>query len=206
MKRNRKNYGITSRKFSGMNKSELCKAAARNTSIRDDRAQVARILDGVMNYFAERAKDRPNFGRSFLALWQNAIDCVRDCAEKMLTEPEFVSVPEEPGLSPYSLIALSGFSALMDNLTYEEEEALRDLLTRLDGAWGMYFSVMRMRWPKLAPSIDRAAEIRECLQLEVQRLFFGEIVPSLTARWVIAYDGLAKSMTIFARKARHDLA
>ena len=94
----------------------------------------------------------------------------------------------------------------MDNLTYEEEEALRDVFVRMDGAWGMYFSVIRMRWPKLSPLVDRAEEIREALQLEVQRLFFGEVVPALTARWSVACSGLEKALELIGKEAKHDLA
>ena len=94
----------------------------------------------------------------------------------------------------------------MDNLSYEEEEALRDMIVRLNGAWGMYFSVILLRWPKLSALIDRAEEIREALQLEVQRLFFGEVVPALGARWLVAHDGLEKALELIGKEAKNDLA
>ena len=134
------------------------------------------------------------------------MDDIRACSERMLAGPEFVTVDPNRGLNPYGIFFLTFFARLMDNLGYDGEDELREILTRMDGAWGMYFSVIRMRWPKLSPLVDRAEEIREALQLEVQRLFFGEVVPALTARWSVASMGLEKALELIGKEAKHDLA
>lgn len=207
MKRKNHFTGINPRKFIGMKKSKLMKKALKNPAVKaGGRSKLERVLNGFSLYFSDLAKDRPNYSARFFATWQAALDSIRAAAEKMLAEPTFVPIPDEPGLFPYSILFLSIFSRLMDNLTYEEEASLRDILTRMDGAWGLYLSVVRMRWPKLSSTIDRAAEIRECLQLEVQRLFFGEVAPALTQRWSLAYSGLKQSIELLTKEASHELA
>ena len=209
MKRKRKEHlaGVNLRKFVGQKKSAIIKSTLKNRNLRSaGRARIERVLNGLAEYVADMAKDRPNYVARFFATWQAAVDGVRGSAERMLAEPSFVSVDPEPGRYPYSILFLSVFARLMDNLSYEEEEALRDVFVRMDGAWGMYFSVIRMRWPKLTALVDRAEEIREALQLEVQRLFFGEVVPALTPRWVVASEGLEKALELIGKGAKNDLA
>ena len=209
MKRKRKEHlaGISIRKFVGLKKSALIKRTLKDKSLKAaGRTRLERVMRGMAEYFADEAKDRPRYFERFVATWQAALDDISDCSKQIFVGPGFVSVHPEGGLNPYGLLFLLFFARLMDNLTYDEEETLRELLTRMDGAWGVYFSVIRMRWPRLSPLVDRAEEIREALQLEVQRLFFGEIVPALTTRWVVAYKGLEKALELIGKETNHGLA
>ena len=209
MKRKRKEHlaGISVRKFVGQKKSAILKRTLKDKKLKDEgRTRIERLMRGMAEYYADAAKDRPRYFARFVVTWQAALDDIRACSERMLGSPEFVSVNPDCGIYPYGMIFLTFFARLMDNLDYDEEEKLREILTRMDGAWGMYFSVVRMRWPKISPLVDRAEEIREALQLEVQRLFFGEVVPALTARWGLAYKGLEKALELIGKEAKHDLA
>ena len=209
MKRRRKEHlaGISVRKFVGQKKSAIIKRTLKDKSLKAaGRKRLEHVMRGMAEYFADEAKDRPRYFARFVVTWQAALDDIRACSERMLSGSEFVPVSPDRGLNPYGITVLTFFARLMDNLDYDEEAALREILTRMDGAWGMYFSVIRMRWPKLSPLVDRAEEIREALQLEVQRLFFGEVVPALTARWSVAYEGLEKALELIGKEAKHDLA
>ena len=209
MKRKRKEHlaGISVRKFVGQKKSAIIKRTLKNRTLKAaGRKRLEHVMRGMAEYFADEAKDRPRYFARFVVTWQAALDDIRSCSERMLAGPEFVPVSPDRGLNPYGITFLIFFARLMDNLDYDEEETLREILTRMDGAWGMYFSVIRMRWPRLSPLVDRAEEIREALQLEVQRLFFGEVVPALTARWSVAYEGLEKALELIGKEAKHDLA
>ena len=209
MKRKRKEHlaGISVRKFVGQKKSAIIKRTLKDKALKAaGRTRLEHVMRGMADYFADEAKDRPRYFARFVVTWQAALDDIRACSERMLDGPEFVPVSPDRGLNPYGITFLMFFARLMDNLGYDEEAALREILTRMDGAWGMYFSVIRMRWPKLSPLVDRAEEIREALQLEVQRLFFGEVVPALTARWSVAYEGLEKALELIGKEAKHDLA
>ena len=209
MKRRRKEHlaGISVRKFVGQKKSAIIKRTLKDKALKAaGRTRLERIMRGMAEYYADEAKDRPRYFARFVVTWQAALDDIRACSERMLAGPEFVSVDPDRGLNPYGITFLMFFARLMDNLDYDEEAALREILTRMDGAWGMYFSVIRMRWPRLSPLVDRAEEIREALQLEVQRLFFGEVVPALTARWSVACSGLEKALELIGKEAKHDLA
>ena len=209
MKRKRKEHlaGMSIRKFAGQKKSAILKKLRKNKKLRDvGRTRIERLMRGLEEYYADEAKDRPRYFASFVVTWQAALDDIRACSERSLAGPEFVPVSSDRGLNPYGITFLTFFARLMDNLDYDEEEKLREILTRMDGAWGMYFSVIRMRWPRVSPLVDRAEEIREALQLEVQRLFFGEVVPALTARWGLAYKGLEKALELIGKEAKHDLA
>ena len=209
MKRRHKEHlaGISVRKFVGQKKSAIIKRTLKDKTLKAaGRKRLEHVMRGMAEYFADEAKDRPRYFARFVVTWQAALDDIRACSERMLTGPEFVSVDPDRGLNPYGITFLMFFARLMDNLDYDEEAALREILTRMDGAWGMYFSVVRMRWPKLSPLVDRAEEIREALQLEVQRLFFGEIVPALTARWSVASSGLEKALELIGKEAKNDLA
>lgn len=199
--------GISIRKFVGQKKSAIIKRTLKDKTLRAaGRKRLERTMCGMAEYFADVAKDRPSYFARFVATWQTALDDIRACSERMLSGPEFVPVSPDRGLNPYGITFLIFFARLMDNLDYDEEAALREILIRMDGAWGMYFSVIRMRWPRLSPLVDRAEEIREALQLEVQRLFFGEVVPALTARWSVACSGLEKALELIGKEAKHDLA
>lgn len=209
MKRKRKEpvAGVNSRKFTGLKKSKMLKDVLKRPKMRGvTRSSVERILAGLGRYCAEVAKDRPAYGEEFQVAWNAAASSISESARKMLDDSKFCPVDAEYGLYPYGITFLVIFARLMDQLTYEEEETFRNILTGMDGAWGMYFSVIRMRWPRLSPLVDHAEEIREALQLEVQRLFFGEIVPALTARWRVAYNGLVKALELIGKEAKHDLA
>ena len=209
MKRKRKEHlaGISIRKFAGQKKSAILKRALKDKTVKAaGRKRLERLMRGMAEYVADEAKDRPRYFARFVVTWQAALDDIRACSERMLSGPEFVPVSPDRGLNPYGITFLIFFARLMDNLDYDEEAALREILTRMDGAWGMYFSVVRMRWPKLSSLVDRAEEIREALQLEVQRLFFGEVVPALTPRWGVAYHGLEKALELIGKEAKHDLA
>ena len=199
--------GISIRKFVGQKKSAIIKRTLKDKSLKAaGRKRLEHVMRGMAEYFADEAKDRPRYFARFVVTWQAALDDIRACSERMLGGPEFVSVDPDRGLYPFGMTFLTFFARLMDNLDYDEEEALREILTRMDGAWGMYFSVVRMRWPKLSALVDRAEEIREALQIEVQRLFFGEVVPALTARWSVACSGLEKALELIGKEAKHDLA
>ena len=209
MKRKRKEHlaGISVRKFVGQKKSAIIKRTLKDKALKAaGRTRLEHVMRGMADYFADEAKDRPRYFARFVVTWQAALDDIRACSERMLAAPEFVPISPDRGLNPYGITVLTFFARLMDNLDYDEEETLREILTRMDGAWGMYFSVIRMRWPKLSPLVDRAEEIREALQLEVQRLFFGEVVPALTARWSVASMGLEKALELIGKEAKHDLA
>ena len=208
MKRKRKAQlvGFSIRKFVGQKRSAIIKGARKNLSPENRRLDVGRVMDGLAAYVADVASDRPTYLARFFATWQAAVNDIQGSAEKMLAERSFVSVDPDHGLNPYSIFFLSVFARLMDNLTYDEEAALRDVFVRMDGAWGMYFSVIRMRWPKLSGLVDRAEEIREALQLEVRRLFFGEVVPALTVRWSVAYSGLEKALELIGKESKNDFA
>lgn len=208
MKRKRKAHlvGFSIRKFVGQKRSAIIKGARKNLSPENRRLDVGRVMDGLAAYVADVASDRPTYLARFFATWQAAVNDIQGSAEKMLAERSFVSVDPDRGLNPYSIFFLSVFARLMDNLTYDEEAALRDVFVRMDGAWGMYFSVIRMRWPKLSGLVDRAEEIREALQLEVRRLFFGEVVPTLTVRWSVAYSGLEKALELIGKESKNDFA
>ena len=199
--------GISIRKFIGQKKSTIIKRALKDKAVKAaGRKSLERTIRGMAKYYAHAAKDRPNYFARFVVTWQAAQDDIRACSERMLANPEFAPVDPNLGLNPYGIFFLMYFARLMDNLSYDEEEALREIFTRMDGAWGMYFSVIRMRWPQISPLIDRAEEIREALQLEVQRLFFGEVVPALTTRWIVAYEGLEKALELIGKEAKHVLA
>ena len=209
MKRRRKEHlaGISVRKFVGQKKSAIIKRTLKDKTLKAaGRKRLEHVMRGMAEYYADEAKDRPRYFARFVVTWQAALDDIRATSERMLAGPEFVPVSLDRGLNPYGITFLTFFARLMDNLDYDEEEALREILTRMDGAWGMYFSVIRMRWPRLSPLVDRAEEIREALQLEVQRLFFGEVVPALTARWSVACSGLEKALELIGKEAKHDLA
>ena len=209
MKRKRKEHlaGISIRKFIGQKKSTIIKRALKDKAVKAaGRKSLERTIRGMAKYYADAAKDRPKYFASFVVTWQSALDDISACSERMLANPEFVPLNPNRGLNPYGIFFLTFFARLMDSLSYDEEEALREIFTRMDGAWGMYFSVIRMRWPRLSPLIDRAEEIREALQLEVQRLFFGEVVPALTTRWIVAYEGLEKALELIGKEAKHVLA
>ena len=205
----RKHSGIAARKFTGMKKSAIIKQVSRKLQknpafASTNKSQINQILQATAKCYANIATDRPKYISQFFAGWQAMEACVRAATEQMLAERIFVSLDLGEDFIPYGTFSLSYFAQLMDNLTYEEEDRLRDALIRMDGAWGMYFSVIKIRWPKLNLLIDRAAEIRELLQLEVQRLFFGEIVPALTARWAVAFSGLIKALELIGKEASHD--
>lgn len=209
MKRRHKEHlaGISVRKFVGQKKSAIIKRTLKDKTLKAaGRKRLEHVMRGMAEYFADEAKDRPRYFARFVVTWQAALDDIRACSERMLAGPGFVPISPDRGLNPYGITVLTFFARLMDNLDYDEEAALREILTRMDGAWGMYFSVIRMRWPKLSPLVDRAEEIREALQLEVQRLFFGEVVPALTARWSVACSGLEKALELIGKEAKHDLA
>lgn len=209
MKHRRKEHlaGISVRKFVGQKKSAIIKRTLKDKTLKAaGRKRLERIMRGMAEYYADEAKDRPRYFARFVVTWKAALDDIRACSERMLSGPEFVPVSPDRGLNPYGITVLTFFARLMDNLDYDEEAALREILIRMDGAWGMYFSVIRMRWPRLSPLVDRAEEIREALQLEVQRLFFGEVVPALTARWSVACSGLEKALELIGKEAKHDLA
>ena len=209
MKRKRKEHlaGVSIRKFVGRKKSAIVKSTLKVEGMRAmGRAKVVQAWQRLAERVAEMARDRPDYVARFFETWQAAADSIQGSAEKMLAEHSFVPINPDLGLNPYGIAVLTIFARLMDNLSYEEEEALRDMIVRLNGAWGMYFSVIRLRWPKLSALIDRAEEIREALQLEVQRLFFGEVVPALGARWLVAHDGLEKALELIGKEAKNDLA
>ena len=90
MKRKRKEHlaGISIRKFVGQKKSEIVKRTLKNRDLRSaGRARLERVLDGLAEYVADMAKDRPNYVARFFATWQAAVDGVRGSAERMLAEP-----------------------------------------------------------------------------------------------------------------------
>ena len=103
MKRKRKEHlaGVNLRKFVGQKKSAIIKSTLKNRTLRSaGRARIERVLNGLAEYVADMAKDRPNYVARFFATWQAAVDGVRGSAERMLPSRRLFPSIRNPGAIP----------------------------------------------------------------------------------------------------------
>lgn len=146
--------------------------------------------------------DRAGYGATLLGNFRNLAEYLKLVASKLLTgEIELNSVDFDGIMNLFEFWNFAVFEPLADNLTYDEEEAWREIMDSLREGWRLFFGVCRVRLPlEENPDVLGGEETAIACTNFVELFFLGEIETELSDEY-LSYGQLLKK-TLADMKAR----
>lgn len=161
------------------------KAKDRSGLTRDELKSTAEITKRlILQYRQKFAADREKYGRSLLATYLKQSEILDSAAERILSEGVFEFGKMYLGfLNLYDFITIAIYAPLADNLTYDEEDALRELSTKVQASWKKLMGAISLRRANLTAYSMTVLQFALEAQDILDDLYLGEIVTELPPRY-----------------------
>lgn len=148
-------------------------------SSRETKAARKAIFDFIAEKRAELSQDRARYGATLLKTWEANLKAIETAAEEILLKKPF-SMTRDRLNNIYLMFTIAVFSPLADNLTYDEEDAIRTLSEKLCEAWRKFFGAIRLHNPSLMNETVDAETAAVAMQDFLEDLFLGEVETELS--------------------------
>lgn len=171
------------------------KAKLEGHSNKENKAVRKAIIDFIQEKRALFAQNRAGYGASLLKTWQTNAEKIDFAAEEIISRKP-ISVPKYSLLNIYLFHLIAIFSPLADNLTYEEEDMLREISERLRGAWKKFFGALRLVDANAVEDSINAEIAALQMQDFLENMFLGEVETELSDEYNVASAFLFKTLGV----------
>lgn len=157
----------------------------------------------IKEFRAKWDNDRAGFGATLLGNFRNLAEYLKLVASKLLTgEIELNSVDFDGIMNLFEFWNFAVFEPLADNLTYDEEEAWREIMDSLREGWRIFFGACRVRRPDdLSEILDGERTAIACTDF-VELFFLGEIETELSDEYLACGQLLKKTLADMKARAK----
>lgn len=162
-------------------------------SVSDSVKLLRKISAFVQKSRAKWANDRAGFGAALLGRYRNLAEYLKLVSDKLIVgEIELNAVDYDGLMNLFEFWNFAVFEPLADNLTYDEEDAWREIMEELRTGWRLFFGACRLRLPlEEYPDVMGVEETAiECTNF-VELFFLGEVETELSDEY-LGYGQLLK--------------